>query len=285
MDVAALLLAASSYFSAGPGPAPADPIYQVADADMPISVLILKHSKEKMADDDAKMVVDAVEKASRESLDVELIGNHFINNTRRIRVVLHEYDEIESLKDFIGEQLRRNRRPDSTCIVFTVGHGSTSGYLHNLGDRSEMQKAIAEAAEETGSKVLWWQLSCYASARLPPLDTLTPRQQELMSVLNTSNETTPSPAYIEGKIMEDMFSAMISGEMDANGDMEISGDEFRTKMNDIKKGRGDLFRTHDMSAPLFGISLAAKIKVWDVEKKEYAPRGFVPFPSAALKKN
>lgn len=286
MDVAALLLAVSSYFFSDPPAKPAvDAIHQVAEADMPISVLILKHSKEKMADDDARMVVEAVERASKEAMDVELIGNHFINNTKKIRVVLHEYDQIDNLRDFIGEQLKKNRRLDSTCIVFTVGHGSTSGYLHNLGERSELQKAIAEAAEENNQKVLWWQLSCYSEARLPPIETLTPRQQELLSVLNTSDEKTESPAYVEGKIMEKMFSAMMSGDMDSNGDMEISGEEFRSKMNEIKKGRGDLFRARDMSAPLFGINLAAKIRVWDVEKKEFAPRGFVPFPSASTKKN
>lgn len=259
------------------------PVMVVDTYEMPIRVLILKHSKEKMADDDAKLVLKAVEKASEQSLDVRTIGDHFVNKTKKIRVALHEYDEIANLRDFISQQFRENRCPDATFIVFTVGHGSTSGYLDNLGERSEMQRAIAEAAEENDQKVLWWQLSCYSAARLPPIDTLTPRQQELFSVLNTSDETTPSPAYVEGEIMEKMFAAMISGEMDSDGNGEISGEEFRAKMNQIKKGRGDLFRSRDMSDSLFGVNMANRISVLDMDGMSRPVRFVVPFPSKATR--
>lgn len=251
--------------------------------EMPIRVLILKHSKEKMADDDAKLVLKAVEKASGQNLDVQAVGDHFVNNTKRIRIALHEYDEIANLRDFISEQFRNNACPDATFILFTVGHGSPSGGLDNLGQRAQLQTAIAEAAEENEQRVLWWQLSCYSAAKLPPIDTLTPRQQELLSVLNTSDEKTPSPAYIEGDIMEKMFASMINGEMDSDGNGEISGDEFRVKMNQIKKGRGDLFRSRDMSDPLFGVNLANRFVVFDVDKKRPAEGFSVPFPSKAIR--
>lgn len=251
--------------------------------EMPIRVLVLKHSKEKMADDDAKMVLDAVKKASKQSLDVRAIGDHFINNTKKIRVALHEWEEISNLKEFISGQFREHACPDATFIVFTVGHGSSSGYLHNLGERSQLQRAIAEAAEENDQKVLWWQLSCYSAAMLPPVETLTPRQQELFSVLNTSDERTESPAYIEGEIMEKMFASMISGEMDADGNEEITGEEFRIRMNQIRKGRGDLFRTKDFSAPLFGVNPASRIPVFDRDANEPSASFAVPFPSKATR--
>lgn len=191
-----------------------------------------------------------------------------------------EYNSIDNLKDFISQKVKESNLPkDSSLIIVTIGHGSPSGSLHNLGQRSELQKAIAEAAEENNQKILWWQLSCYSAAKLPSIETLNEKQKELFSVLNTSDEKTPSPAYIEGKIMEKMFSSIISEEIDANKDQEIDGYEFRKKMNEIKKGRGDLFRTHDMSAPLFGINLANRIPVQDIKSNQIMPRGFVPIPS------
>lgn len=256
-------------------------VSQAADRaiDAPIRVLILKHSREKMADDDAKMVESAIKKASEQMLDVASIGNHFINETKKIRVSLKEWSEIENLKEFMSDQIRNNKTPDSTLILFTVGHGSPSGGLHNLGKREEMQKAIAEAAEENDQRILWWQLSCYAEAKLPPIDSLSDRQKELVSVLNTSDERTPSPAYIEGKIMEQMFASMSSGEMDADGNEEISGLEFEQKMNNIKKGRGNLFRMYDRHAPLFGISFANRLPIFESRSgKLEINHKFIPMP-------
>lgn len=247
--------------------------------DTSIKILVLKHSKEKMADEDAKMVIDAVEK-SKENLDVKIIGNHFINETKKIKISICEYSSINNLKDFINEQIKESDLPkDSSLIIFTVGHGSASGYLHNLGERSTLQTALAEVAEENDQKILWWQLSCYASARLPPIESLSEKQQKLFSVLNASDERTESPAYIEGKIMEKMFESIISEDMDTDKNQEIDGYEFKNKMNQIKKGRGDLFRAYDMSAALFGINLANKIPVLDVEKSQIIPKGFIPLPS------
>lgn len=250
------------------------------EIDTPIRVLILKHSNERMASDDAKLVLEAIAKAAKEDLDISAVGDHFIHETKKIRVFLCGYDEkIENLKEFISEQMRLSATKDSTFIVFTVGHGSPSGNLHNLGERSELQKAIAEAAEENDQKVLWWQLSCYSAADLPPIESLSLKQRKLLSVLNTSDEKSESAAYIEGGIMEKMFESMISEDMDLDGNQEIDGYEFKIKMNEIKKGRGDLFRTNDMSAPLFGVSEANKIVIVDVAKGEIVPRGFIPHPS------
>lgn len=254
--------------------------YRMAEGiDTPIRILILKHSKEKMADDDAKMVVDAIEKAAGQKLDVRSVGNHFINDTKKIRVCLGDWEEIENLKEFMSEQIKNNKAPESTFILFTIGHGSPSGGLHNLGKRSELQTAIAEAAEDNDQKVLWWQLSCYAAAKLPPLESLSDKQMDLLTVLNTSDEKTPSPAYIEGKIMEQMFASISSGEMDLDGNREITGVEFKEKMNRIRKGRGNLLRMRDPQSPLFGISPANRIPIFDAEKgKTFPSRGFIPFP-------
>lgn len=253
----------------------------VALNNISIRVLILKHSNEKMADDDAKMVVNAVNKATNDDLDVIEIGNHFIHETKKIRIAICNYAEIPNLRAFISDKLKVNKTPNDTVIVFTVGHGSTSGYLHNLGERSELQKAIAEAAEENDQKVLWWQLSCYSAARLPPIETLTPRQQELLSVLNTSDEKTPSPAYVEGKIMEQLFSAMAqnSNELDVDQNWEITGIELRDYLDKVKKGRGSLLRTFNFHDSIFGINLANRILILDhtSQKSQQIP-GFIPMP-------
>lgn len=228
-----------------------------------IRVLILKHSKEKMADDDAKMVMKSISKASSESLDVKTIGDHWIDEANKIRVALAEYDEISNLKEFVSERLSVGAKPRDTVIIFTVGHGSPSGYLHNVGSRTEMQKALAEAAEENDQKVMWWQLSCYSAAKMPPLGSLSPRQRSLFSVLNTSDAKTPSPAYIEAGIMEKLFSGMINSdpELDRDRNMEITGTEFARYMNAIKRGRGDLLRMDDIHSSLFGLSIANQIPI------------------------
>lgn len=252
------------------------------DTSYPIRVLILKHSKEKMADDDAAMVMDAVNKANRESLNIQGIGNHFIHDTKKIRASIFEVEsyEPESLKEFVSQKLSENPNPDGTSIIMTIGHGSPSGGLHNLGKREEVQKALAEAAEDNAQKVLWWQLSCYSAAKLPDLNSLTPSQQKLFSVLNTSNENTPSPAYIEGKIMEKLFGAMLSedNELDKDGNNEVTGREFRDYMNTIRKGRGDLLRSSDMESPLFGLSLANRIAILDQGQFEFKEKNFIPQP-------
>lgn len=246
-----------------------------------IRVLILKHSKEKMADDDAKMVVSTINSASN-NLNIKEIGNHFINEIKKIRVSIYEYNQIENLKEFISEKLKINKNENDTAIIFTVGHGSPNGGLQNLGQRSELQCAIAEAAEENDQKILWWQLSCYAAARLPPIKDLTPKQQELFSVLNTSDEKTPSPAYIEGKIMEKLFSAMIENNKDLDKDQnwEITGYELKNYLNKIKKGRGDLLRTKNFNDSIFGLNLANQIKIIN-HKGKNSFKNFIPMPMEA----
>lgn len=254
--------------------------YYASSNNISIRVLILKHSKEKMADDDAKMVVDAINVSANDSLDIKEIGNHFINETKKIRVAICEYEEIKNLKEFISEKLKINKNENDTVIIFTVGHGSPSGSLQNLGQRSELQGAIAEAAEENNQKVLWWQLSCYAAAKLPPIESLTGEQQELLSVLNTSDEKTPSPAYVEGKIMEKLFSAMIetNEELDVDQNYEITGLELKNYLNKIKKGRGDLLRIKNLNYSVFGINLANKIKIINHTGPAEIFKNFVPMP-------
>lgn len=227
-----------------------------------IRVLILKHSKEQMADDDANMIINAIEKSSN-NLKVQSIGNHFINETKKIRFSIYECSEINNLKDFIDEKIKINYCPNDTVILFTIGHGSPNGHLHNLGQRSELQKCIAEAAEINNQKILWWQLSCYAAANLPSLDSLNFQQKKLLSILNTSNETTLSPAYLEGKIIEKLFTAMIVEDpsLDEDKNNEITSLELKNFLNITKKGRGDLLRTFNFNESIFGTNVSRKIKI------------------------
>lgn len=257
-------------------------VYSSSVNNISIRVLILKHTKEKMADDDAKMVVDAINSAANDDLDIKEIGNHFINDAKKIRVAICEYNQIENLKEFVSEKLKISRNDNDTVIIFTVGHGSPNGGLQNLGQRSELQVALAEAAEENNQKILWWQLSCYAAAKLPPIKDLTQKQQELVSVLNTSDEKTPSPAYIEGKIMEKLFAAMIENNKDLDKDQnwEITGYELQNYLNKIKKGRGNLLRTKNFNDSIFGINLANQIKIIN-HKGKNSFKNFIPMPMEA----
>lgn len=207
-----------------------------------IRLLALKHSKENIADIDANLAMSSVQIAKGKGLDISGIGNHFINKDGRLQVLLLdslisangiglrngiEIQDQASLQEFISQQMKINAIPGDTVIVFTIGHGGPNGQLHNIGQRSVLMNAIAGAAEENNQRVLWWQLSCYASASLPPISSLTERQQRLLSMIASSNATTESGVGIQGRIMEKVFNALAEKDknIDPNQDNVITAEE------------------------------------------------------------
>ena len=199
-----------------------------------IRLLALKHSRESMADGDADLALKAAQKAADKGLSIKGIGNHFINKDGRIQVVLWEYgSDLDKLKAFISDQMKVNAEPGDTVIVFTIGHGMGDGNLHNLGQRADVLKAIAGAAEENQQRTLWWQLSCHAAARLPDIKTLTPAQQELLTIVASSTASELSAAGVQGKVMERVFVAMAekSQKIDPNEDGIVTAKELKDFLN------------------------------------------------------
>lgn len=240
-----------------------------------VRLLVLKHCFEKMADDDAEMVIQGANLAATKGLDIKGIGNHYINSNGQARLWGEKYT-LDKLKNFVSQQMKINAEPGDTIVIFTVGHGSNGGYLQDLGQRREVMEAFAQAAEENNQETLWWQLSCYAAANLPSINSLTPAQQDLFSVVTSSDANTPSPAYVEGKIMEKFFVALAedSSKIDTDSDELITAGEISNFVSNRK------IYSKSMQEVVFGFSWARRLPIFDRDGKnrEY-PKDFIPLPN------
>lgn len=249
-----------------------------------IRFVALKHSKEYIAEMDADLSIGAVNRAAAKGLPIECVGNHYINKDGKRQVAFTDFNyDLPKLKLFISEMMKINAEPGDTMVVYTVGHGGRAGQLDNLGQRSGVMKAIAEAAEENDQRTLWWQLSCHAAANLPPITTLTPKQQDLMSILCSSAPNELSSAGEQYRILEKMFYAMAdrSKEIDPDEDETITGAELRNFLNKaVGKKRGDLLFMKSLDDPIFGgRTLANQIPIIDRNgpQGKYS-RDYIPIP-------
>jgi hypothetical protein len=194
-----------------------------------IRLLCIKHSREHMADGDANLAIQAVRTASSKGLNIKVVGNHFVDD----KLVYYQIIENrETLSQYVEQYIKADATPGDTLVIFTIGHGFPNGGLHNIGQREEIMKIIASIAEKHNQKVFWWQLSCYAAAKLPPIESLTPAQQKLVSIYATSSASQTSAAYVQGHIMEKIFLAIAdkSPAIDPNKDGKITAAELRTFM-------------------------------------------------------
>lgn len=232
-----------------------------------IRMLALQHSYEKMATDEIDLIEKVVKEAKEEGLDIDMIGRHRINQDGELKSLLKDMDKF---KAFISKRMKDNAKPDDILIIFTVGHGAPNGGLHHLEKREDVIKAIAEAAEENNQKTLWWQLSCYASAHLPPIQSLSPKQRELLSIVASSSANQSSPAYVEYKPIGKMLTALakLEKDIDPNQDMQVTGHELKKFLNSINNKRGHLFYTNDLDDIVFGVSIARLIPIIDKTQKQ-----------------
>lgn len=261
-------------------PTPQQPKYhtvQLTSKPIVIRLLALKHCKEAMADSDANLAIKAVEKAAAKGLNIKVIGNHHINrNGQSMLVCQYDNYELPQLQEFISKQMSASAVSGDTLIVFTIGHGGAQGDLQSIGQRAELMQAIVGAAEANKQRTLWWQLSCYASAKLPDIKSLTPAQQKLFSILASSDAQHESLSGEQGKIMEKVFLALAekSNAIDPNGDNVITAAELK---NFLGK-RGDYLYTSSPDYVIFG---QRRIILPIVDRNN--PQGhydeeYVPFP-------
>lgn len=238
-----------------------------------IRVLILKHCREQMAHDDANLAIKGVQKAAEKSLKIEVIGNHVTGN-------------LEEFKRILNENVKRNAATGDTLVIHTIGHGHGDGSLAMLGQRSGVTEAIAEAAEANSQQILWWQLSCHAAARLPPIQSLSDIRQRLLSMIASSPANRESPTGVEGRIMEGVFVAIAAGDptIDPNQDGIITVDELRSFLNKGSNKRGDLLFARSAEDPIFGIYRPANdLPIRDPRNPgQQFPRDFIPYPDRAL---
>lgn len=250
--------------------------------DVSIRLLVLKHCFEQMANDDARLAIQAVNLAAGKGLTIKDIGEFNIGPQGKIdrRVGLMLYPE--QLKNFVSEQMKINAKAGDTLVIFTIGHGMPSGQLDTLGPRKEIMEALAVAAEENNQETVWWQLSCYASARLPRIAELTEKQQGLFTVVASSDAHTESPSNVEGRIMEKVFVAMAenSPKIDPDHNNIVIAEELANFLNTVSRNRGNLVYAKSPQEPVFGLSSEARLyPIIDRnnDQREY-PYDYIPIP-------
>jgi hypothetical protein len=237
-----------------------------------IRLICIKHSREHIADGDADLAIKAANSAAAKGLKIKVIGNYFVDGKMVVDMAdptEHIYD-IETLSRYIKQYIKADAESGDTLIVFTIGHGANGGWLHNLGQRSNVMNIIAETAEQNKQKVFWWQLSCHASDGLPEINTLTTRQQDYFSMFASSAPEETSAAYVQGGIMEKIFNAIAEGNksIDANEDGKISTKELRNFMNTIDKNYGNRVHAKTPEFVIFGNSGVHWLPIIDKNNKQ-----------------
>lgn len=250
---------------------------------MSVRMLILKHSPDDIANVDAKQAIQAANIAKSKGLSISDIGNFHIDSSGQTPMVDWMSVPLDGLKRFIGEQMKIGAQDGDTLIIYTIGHGSKDGSLQRVGQRAPFMNIIAEAAEENEQFTFWWQLSCYASAKLPSIDSLTPRQRNFLVIAASSTASKTSYFSTQGAQFEKMFVALAqkSSEIDPNQDGAITSKELKDFLNtQVEAGRGDLFWSADPDMIVFGWpNTANKIPIIESNGSEGKyPDGYIPSP-------
>ena len=238
-----------------------------------IRLLCIKHSREHMADGDAELAIQAALNATKKGLKIKVVGNHFVDGKLMAKFneeyVTRLYD-IETLTKYVKQYILFEATPGDTLIIFTIGHGFQDGSIHHLGKRSDVMKTIVKIAEENNQKVFWWQLSCYASAGLPNIQSLTETQKNLFCMFASSSEREQSEAYIQGKIMAKIFDAIADNkkEIDPKQTGQIQSINLKNFFNNINPTYGSRFHAKNDEFIVFGKFFTPFLPIIDRNKKQ-----------------
>lgn len=250
---------------------------------MSVRLLIMKHCPDSIADTDANEALQAANLAQTKGLSIRDIGNFRVDSDGKTERVAWMSVPLEGLKKFVSEQMKVGAEAGDTLIIYTIGHGGRDGSLMRLGQRGPVMKIFAEAAEENEQKTFWWQLSCYAAAKLPDISTLTPRQQEFFCMAASSPANEVSYFRTQGEQFEKMFLALAkrNKEIDPNQDGAVVAHELKSFLNNqVKEGRGDLFWAADPEKIIFGWpDIANKIPIVEADGSPgNYPDKYIPSP-------
>ena len=245
-----------------------------------IRLIVLKHARESLAEKDHREIIQIANLSASSGLNIKELGGHHVDRDGvHENLVFDKTCSISELKEFISEQMRVSAIKGDTFLIYTTGHGGKSGILSTLGMRKDIQKVFAEAAEENNQETLWWQSSCYAASNLPPISSLTPKQQNLFSQIASSSADRVSYWGHCVEPMKKMFLALADGstaiDPDQNG--EITAGELRAFLKDAKRELILFSKTED--EPIFGIFGPWNIPVLDQNNTqgEY-DRHYIPSP-------
>lgn len=249
-------------------------------AEPAIRMLILKHSREHMADGDADLAIQAAKKAANRGLKIKVIGNHFVDGRL---MTFHYVMNVSTMQELLEENISEDAVRGDTLIVFTIGHGFQSGGLDNIGQRKDVMKVLADAAGRHHQKILWWQLSCHACAGLPSISSLPPDQQELFSIVASSSASDTSAAGVQGRIMEKVFLAMVekNKNIDPAGNGMITASGLSSFLNGVSPGMGSRVFSKNQDFRIFGKRSVPKLPIIDRNNRqgEYDAEEYILTPS------
>lgn len=248
-----------------------------------VRLLILKHSYESLAEDEQRDILQAANLAASRGLTIKDIGSFHVNGQGHAprRVVWGSKVTLQNLKAFVSEQMKTAAESGDTLVIYTTGHGGKDGTMMSLGNRSVIGRIFAEAAEENDQETLWWQSSCYAAANLPKISSMTPKQQDLFSMIASSTAFVPSYWGDQTEPMKKVFLALAVGSdsIDPDQDGTVTAGELRRFLSTIKEGGAKLLFSKSPDEPIFGMFGARMIPIrdWQRPPMEY-PRDYIPYP-------
>lgn len=224
--------------------------------DITVRVLILKHCRENLADNEARALVQAANLAASEGLSIKDIGDiHVDKNGKVNRLVWGEAMDIEGLERFVDEQMKVAAQEGDTLVIYTTGHGAKSGSVQILGSRHDLGMAFARCAEKNKQETLWWQSSCYAASGLPTMSELNEKQRELFSMIASSSARNVSYWGDQPPRMKTTFLALAKGgtNIDPNQDGIVTAGELRRFLDSEAKSRtGGMVIAASDDEPIFG---------------------------------
>ena len=247
-----------------------------------VRLLVLKHCYEEVADAEEREIFQAAELAATKGLEIKDIGGfHIDRDGHAPRLVWSKKCTLSNLKAFISQQMKVAAVAGDTLLIYTTGHGSSDGDMDLLGQRKNIMKILAEAAEENNQETLWWQSSCYAAAGLPSISILNERQQELLSMIASSSADLVSYWGDQTEPMLRVFVAMAEKDpsLDANQDGEITSGELSAFLNKVKSGSGNLVFSKSPDEPIFGLIGPWSLPIIDRNNDQSMyKRGYIPTP-------
>lgn len=245
-----------------------------------VRLLILKHCRERLAEDESRDIIQAANLAQSRGLDIESIGSIHVDQGGRVS--WSEKMTLPQFQAFLSEQMKVNAKSGDTLVIYTTGHGSAGGSLQILGPREPVARAMAAAAAENNQETLWWQSSCYAASGLPAISSFTAREQKLFSMIASSSANNPSYWGDQTEPMKKVFVALAerSSEIDPNQNGVVTAQELAAFMNKNKNGSGDRLYAKSENEPIFGwYDIANMIPIVGPDGQRIrTPEGYIPYP-------
>lgn len=245
-----------------------------------VRLLILKHSYEPLAEMEQRDIIQAANLAASKGLSIKDLGGHEINADGPRLYWGKQIKSLEDLQEFVSAQMKISAEAGDTLIIYTTGHGAKGGFMDNLGSREKIGKILAAAAAENNQETLWWQSSCYAGAGLPNIKSMTTNEQELFSMIASSDANNPSYWGDQTEPMKRVFMALASSDksLDPNGDYVVTSGELTVFLNNYKSGAGDLVYARSTDEPIFGFDWLSNLPVRRADGTFIKQKNFVPRP-------